>query len=864
MKRLWLLARSLALPCLAGLLLLPKADALAADADAVESRSAAGLYREANGEPLESGGVALAAVPELALAPAAVVLQEQHISSAGIAGGDFFGWSVAISGDTAIVGAWLDDERGRDAGAAYVFIRRNDAWSAQAKLMATDAIAGDYFGAAVALDGDRALIGAPLGGDDAYFAGDAGAAYLFERRGTDWIQVQKLTPAQAASGDLFGRALALDGETALIGAYGDRDNGVNSGAAYVFTRSDQGWVEQAKLKANDGHTDDRFGASVALDGDRLLIGAYRHDDRGIDAGAAYLFKRGEEGWQQQAKLTAQDGVDLAFFGFSVALAGETALIGAWRDNEQAPDAGAAYLFQRGKRGWQQQEKLRGKIDQGRFGYAVALQARRALIGAYRDDSLDAASGAAYLFERDQRRWRRRAVLGGERLDAGFGISVALDGDTLVVGAVLDEVGLNPGVAQAFVPGAQGWRLQGRLSTPEAAIGDRFGAAVALSDAYALIGAPKARTQQAELAGAAYLFQRDPLGLGQHHSLLAADAEIGDGFGRAVAISGEQLLIGAPAATVAGDQAGLAYLYRHADGEWRQDARLSGGDGGVRAAFGQTLALAGERALIGAPGDQEAGSGAGAAHVFVRRKQGWEREAKLFAADPSLDAQFGSALALTGDRALIGAYRDNERGRLAGAAYLFERGDQGWRQVQKLMALDARAGQYFGYAVALAEDWALIGAWGDDDQGSNAGAVYLFERTESRWLQRQKLMPASAGARLGISVALVDDSALAGAYFDDEQAQRLGSAAKLGGAYLFRHAGNAWRLLTAVRAGPANPSYGMRVALASDAALIGTSQADESGRVAFFRFALGQGSDADLFARDAEGTAARVAEDLPAE
>ncbi|WP_462320683.1 hypothetical protein [Halochromatium sp.] len=791
-----------------------------------------------------------------------MVIHEQRISSAGIAGGDFFGWSIALSGDTALVGAWLDDERGRDAGAAYVFTRRGNRWSPEAKLTAADAKAGDFFGAAVALDGERALIGAPLGGGDAYFAGDAGAAYLFERRGRGWEQVQRLTAAEASSGDLFGRAVALAKDTALIGAYGDRDNGVNSGAAYVFKRSDAGWVEQAKLKAEDGRTDDRFGASVALDragdGETLLIGAYRHDVQGIDSGAAYVFSRVEDGWQQQAKLTASDGTDLSFFGFSVALAGESALIGAWRDNEQAPDAGAAYLFQRRKGGWRQQAKLRGKVDQAHFGYAVALDAKRALIGAYRDDSLDPASGAAYLFERGQRGWRRRAVLSGEPLDTGFGISVALSGETLLVGAVLDEVGLNPGVVQAFVPSADanadGWQVQGRLSTPEAPVGDRFGAAVALSDAYALIGAPKARTQQAELAGAAYLFERDQFGLGQSRTLLARDGEIGAGFGRALAISGEYLLIGAPSATVEGDQAGLAYLYRHADGEWREDARLSGGDGGVRAAFGRTVALAGKTALVGAPGDQEAGSGAGAVHVFVRGKQGWEREAKLIAADPSLDAQFGSALALTEQRALIGAYRDNERGRLAGAAYLFERGEGGWQQVQKLMAKDARAGQYFGYSVALADDWAVIGAWGDDDQGSNAGAVYLFERTESRWVQRQKLTPAPTGARFGVSVALTGDAALAGAYLDQEQNQRLGSTEWLGGGYLLRRLGNTWSPLTPLlRAGPANPSYGMTVALTNDAALIGTSQADESGRVAFFRFELGQNHDADALdgAIDAE-------------
>lgn len=765
-----------------------------------------------------------------------LIVHEQRISSAGIAGGDFFGWSVAISGDTAIVGAWLDDARGRDAGAAYVFARRGDSWHPQAKLTAADASAGDYFGAAVALDGERALIGAPLGGDAGYFAGDAGAVYLFERSGSSWQQKQKLMPQEAASGDLFGRSVALDGDLALVGAYGDRDNGVNSGAAYLFQASEQGWVEQAKLKASDGHSDDRFGAAVAMDGDTLLIGAYRHDERGVDAGAAYVFAHGEQGWRQQAKLTASDGADLSFFGFSVALAGDTALIGAWRDDERQPDAGAAYLFQRGKGGWRQQQKLNGRVAQGRFGYAVALEAGRALIGAYLDDSLDTSSGAVYLFERENRRWRRRSILSAESTDTGFGVSVALSETTALVGAVLNEVGLNPGVVQAFVARAGDWQLQGRLSTPEAATGDRFGAAVALSDAYVLIGAPKVRTSRADLAGAAYLLRRDLYGLGQHHTLIADDGKIGDQFGRAVAISGDRLLIGAPAAPVDGDQAGAVYPFRRSDGAWLQDAPLSGGGGGVRAAFGRAVALAGETALIGAPGDRDAGSGAGAAYVFVQRRAGWSQQAKLLAADPSLDAQFGSALALTENRALIGAYRDGEHGRLAGAAYLFERDEQGWQQAQKLTASDARAGQYFGYSVALADDWALIGAWGDGDQGSNAGAIYAFERTDAGWVQRQKLTPAPAGARLGAAVALLGDIALAGAYLADSE---IGGerAEPIGAGYLLRFIDGAWTVLQPLRAGPASPSYGMTLALAEDAALIGTTRADESGRVAYFRFQL---------------------------
>jgi hypothetical protein len=260
--------------------------------------------------------------------------------------------------------------------------------------------------------------------------------------------------------------------------------------------------------------------------------------------------------------------------------------------------------------------------------------------------------------------------------------------------------------------------------------------------------------------------------------------------------------------------------------------LIAGGGGVRAAFGHAVALAGDRALIGAPGDDEAGGGAGAAYVFVRESGGWRLEAKLMAADPSVDAQFGSALALADGRALIGAYRDGERARLSGAVYVFERDADGWHQRQKLSAKDARARQYFGFSVALADDTALIGAWGDDERGPNAGALYLFRRQAQTWVQQQKLTPSASGSRVGVAVALTGTRALAAGYPEERPERRIGAG------YLFDLADRGLSLSAQLRAGPASPSDRMAVALTADAALLGLSHADDTGSVAFFRLGLG--------------------------
>ena len=184
-----------------------------------------------------------------------------------------------------------------------MFTRSGTVWSLQAKLTAGDAAAGDRFGTSVTLDGDTVLVGAPYDDDG---GSDSGSAYVFTRSGTAWSLQAKLTAGDAAAGDGFGTSVALDGDTALVGAYGDDDSGSASGSTYMFTRSDSAWIQQGKLTAGDAAADDGFGGSVALDGDTALVGAYEDDDGGSGSGSAYVFTRSGMTWGQQAKLTARD------------------------------------------------------------------------------------------------------------------------------------------------------------------------------------------------------------------------------------------------------------------------------------------------------------------------------------------------------------------------------------------------------------------------------------------------------------------------------------------------------------------------------------------------------------------------------
>jgi hypothetical protein len=321
-----------------------------------------------------------------------VQIQELTASDA-----DNFGWSVGISGTTAIVGSRLSDAADTDSGSAYIFEYNGTDWVETTQLTATDAAANDDFGSAVAISGTTAIVGARYN-DDA--GNSSGSAYIFEYNGTDWVETAKLTASDAIANDLFGYAVAIDGTTAIVGAYGDDDNGGSSGSAYIFEYNGSDWVQTAKLTAGDAEAGALFGYAVAISGNAVLVGARSDDHNGLtDNGSAYLFERRDSGWVQTAKLNAADAADGDFFGISVALDGNTAIIGASADDDGGNNSGSAYVFEFDGSTWSQTNKLTASdaTSTDNFGIAVAVSDENSLIGAYLEDASGNDSGSAYLF-----------------------------------------------------------------------------------------------------------------------------------------------------------------------------------------------------------------------------------------------------------------------------------------------------------------------------------------------------------------------------------------------------------------------------------------------------------------------------------
>ena len=396
--------------------------------------------------------------------------------------------------------------------------------SAQEKILAEDGASEDFFGFSVAISEDTAVVGA-FRADDHANGIDAGAAYVFTRSDGAWQQQAKLTARDGQAGDTLGGNVAVSGDTAVAGAIGHDANGDNAGAVYVFERSGDSWHQSAKLVASDGDAGDAFGQSVAISGDTIVIGAPHDDDRGDGSGSVYVFSRTGSNWEQKAKLAATDGSAGDLFGISVAVTADTVLIGADLNDERATDAGAAYVFTQAGGEWVQQAKLMASdgAETDIFGVRVALFGDTALISARRDDhgvtGVDA--GSAYVFTRDGTTWREQAklVASDSSADDRFGRDVALTEDTAWIGAMhRDDHGENSGLLYVFKREGTSWHQLSKRAAEDGAPGDLLGWSVAASRDNVLVAAPRSDDKGLE-AGAAYIFDLD----GKHPPGVPSDA-----------------------------------------------------------------------------------------------------------------------------------------------------------------------------------------------------------------------------------------------------------------------------------------------------------------------------------------------------
>lgn len=671
---------------------------------------------------------------------------------------DQYGISVTISGDTVVVGASDTDQSGNESGAAYIYSRNAggpDNWGLIKQVTASDASAGAQFGTSLALDSDTLAVGASN-------AANQGAVYIYRRNkgptATDvadnWGQVKKVVAADPAADDNFGRDVSISADTLVVGApLEDTAPNADNGAAYIFARNQPGlidnWGQVQKLVAPDAAVANLFGAGVAISGDTVVVGS--PGGGGTLNGVAYIYLRNQLGADQWGFNSLLNASDAAGGGFGTQVA----------------------------------------ID----GLFVAASAPLDTVGG------QAQAGSAYAFVRSGPTWseivRRIDNEAGEQ--DNFGYSVAISGDTLVVGAAGDDLTANDmtnrGAAYIFRRNQGGtpdsWALLKKLAQPAPAVGDDFGYSVAINGDTIVVGARRDNTA-APLTiltdvGSAYVYQRNQGGLdnwGLVQTLNGPGFAAGDIFGYAVVIDGDIVAVGAPRRDDGTSNQGRVYIYARNQGGvnfWGlvTPTGITGSDSAAVDGFGSVLALAGDTLVVGVPGDNGVAIDTGTAFVFARNQGGvdaWGQVVRLAAppGEQSLNDYFGSSVAIDSDIIAVGAQGEAT----TGAVYLFARnqgGPNSWGPASPVSKITPTAGPgntalTFGGALALDNDTLVVGARGSTTAaGAAAGTAYIFYRNQGgvdSWGQARELTGSNplANDQFGLSVAATAGLAIVGAPF----------------------------------------------------------------------------------------------------
>jgi hypothetical protein len=682
-------------------------------------------------------------------------------------------------------------------------------------LQSPNAEATGLFGYSVSLDGSNVLIGAYY--EDGGGVSNSGRAYLFNTSGT---LLQTYNSPNPESDGYFGYSVSLDGSNVLIGAYYEDGGAKNSGRAYLFNTS--GTLLQTYISPNAEATGlfGLFGSSVSLDGDNVLIGAYREDGGAIDSGRVYLFNTSGTLLQTYESPNPEAS---GYFGYSVSLDGDNVLIGATRENGGSAESGRAYLFNTSGTLLQTYNSPNPEAS-GYFGYSVSLDGDNVLIGAPFEDAQSlTASGRVYLFNTSGTLLQTYESPNPEA-SGYFGHSVSLDGDNVLIGALgKDSSGLSK-AGSTYLFNTSGTLLR-TYDSPNAEPNGYFGWSVSLDGDNVLIGAYKEDGGGVSGSGRAYVYSISETKLRNRllDTLESPNPNSNGNFGYSVSLDGDKVLVGATRENGGSAESGRAYLFNTSGTLLRTyiSPNLQ-----AYSAFGWSVSLDGDNVLISAY--QENGGGVSASgRVYLFNTSGTLLQTYI---SPNAESggQFGSSVSLDGDNVLVGAYQENGGATDSGRVYLF---NTSGTLLQTYNSPNAEASGEFGRSVSLDEDNVLIGAYKEDGAGiSESGRAYLFN-TSGTLLQTYESPNIKVIGYFGWSVSLDGDNVLIGAYRED------GGSAESGRAYLFNTSGTLLRTYISPNL-QAYSAFGWSVSLDGDNVLISAYQENgggvsASGRVYLF-------------------------------
>lgn len=741
---------------------------------------------------------------EAGAAPSGSALVEEVRLALQEAGGDGewndgFGTRLAVMEGMVLVAAQGDDLGALpNAGSVHVFREEGGRWVHSQKLIASDPQAEAFFGSAIAHHADLLAISASGVGSPGEIS--HGAVYVYKRTQDEWVFQQKLVPGPGNPGAQMGWSLDI-GEDRLI-AGGGAYNGFR-GAAYVFHRSNDQWSAAQRLLMPDAASNDYFGKSVAISGDMALVGAHGDNIGSIaDHGSVSLFRYQAGAWVFSKKLLQEDPNPEDRFGWRLSLSDGFLL--ATRDSFRAEKA--AYVYRLVQDDWVLQQRIGawalGGI--GDFAYDAVMHGGRMFVTARYGD----LGPAGIVYAQQDGRWEVEQTVTHQGISDEFGSSIAAGSACFIIGAprATPHGSSDQGDAHLYCRSTDQWEYRQQLTNGTASR--------SLGTAVALVGDTLAATlwrwddQRAAAVGRVNVFRQTPTGwVSEQH--IAAPENGGTGFSVGnLQLQADLMVVGWDQAPGGGGaNAGAVYIYeRDQLSSWSLRQKLVAFDGRSGQRFGAVVSLDGSTLAVGMPeGTGSSSLPGGSVYVFRREGAQWVLEAKLLPNDPSAIRRFGMALALQADTLVVGAPSPIGAVNGLGAVYVFRRSGGQWQEVQKLPG--SIEGAEYGAAVAMRDGWMMIGSPKKREQWSYAGEVSVYREVGGVWVEQQRLANPAVGSmeQFGATLVLSGNRLFVGAPSTDDRP---------GQVVVFDRVGDQWGSsgLSALQTGEPEDGFGRAIAV----------------------------------------------------
>jgi len=719
----------------------------------------------------DTGGLGNAGAAWIFTKPGYTWEYEAKLTASDKAGGNEFGYSCSLYGDTVVVGSRVDNE-----GSAYVYTKSGTTWSEIQKLTSSDKAGSDWFGYSCAIYEDTIAVTSLL--DNYASVSDGGSLYIFTRSGTTWSEIQKLTTSDAANNDWLGGSCSIYQDTLVVGKHGDSVPTSDEGSAYIFTRSGTTWTEQAKLTISEGTVNNRFGNACSIYGDTVVVSSGIIDVTGVDEGAAYIFTRSGTTWTQEAKLTASDKADSDQFGYSCSLYENNVVIGARHDDVPTNNEGSVYVYERTGTTWNEIKKITASdiSSSDTFGTSCAIYQNTIAVFANGEDEVANNAGAGYIFDYERESPNVVSILAEikeiQKITATDAVSgdymgisqCSMHMDSLVVSSYYADPGglADAGAAWIFAKSGDTWVYEAKLTASDKAAGDNFGISCSIYGDTAVVGAhlDDAPTNN---EGSAYVFTRSGTTWSEIQKLTASDKTVADQFGHSCSVYEDTIIVGANFEDPGGiSGAGSAYVFMRSGTTWSEIQKLTASDKLGSDFFGFSCAIYQDTVVIGVYGDNGTTNNEGSAYIFTRSGTTWTEQAKLTATDGKINDQFGRACSIYGDTVVVSSYLIDIVEADEGSAYIYTRSGTTWTLERKLTAPDKADNDQFGYSCSIYEDTVVIGVRLDDLPTNDEGSAYVYERTGTTWNEIKKITASDElnGDFFGESCAIYGDTIVA--------------------------------------------------------------------------------------------------------